>query len=171
MPDRRDSLPFFYGFRSSLPPAIIRLDGRQVAFYVTMLALISVASGLYLRQASAVASYANQIRKLEEEREWVHREIVSLRAEMAEQDSLQRCLQAGQQLGYVLPDAADQTRRLRIEYQAPQQPAADAMAGTGEGTSSGDQEQAAEPETGNVFQQLIRQFEIWIAGPPKEGNP
>ena len=164
MPDRRDPLPLFYGFRSSLPPGMIRLDSRRLAFFVIMLALLSLSSALYLRQASVAASYGSQIRKLEEKREWTHREIVSLRGQVAEQDALQRSLDVGAELGYVLPDVADQTRRLRLEYQVAE-PSSPDMASLAEGQPlPGAGDQATEEQAESVFQRLVRQFEVWISG-------
>ena len=78
MSDRRDALLFFYRRRPNDPNAGSRVPLRTLAFFGVMIVLIGLAGWLYLHQAAEVAAYAHDIRRLEHERERLHREIIAL---------------------------------------------------------------------------------------------
>ncbi|MBC7236972.1 MAG: hypothetical protein H5T69_14115 [Chloroflexi bacterium] len=100
--------------------AAMRLDGRTLAYFAAMLALIGLAGWLYLHQASEVAAYAHEIRQLEERKEALHRELIALRGQVAMLDSLERAHKIGQQAGYRLPTVAERERQFRLRYIPPQ---------------------------------------------------
>ena len=92
-----------------------RLDVRKWSMVVVGLLLFGLVGWLYLEEASGVAARGYTIRKLENDKERLRREITALRSEVAAAGSLERIRRAGEELGYVLPDATD-SARLVIEY-------------------------------------------------------
>lgn len=122
MPDRRQLTFLFYPRRPGGRSISVRVDVHMLLFFGGMIILIGLAGWLYLQQASQVAAYAHEIRQLEREKEKLHREMVALRAEVAQAGSLRRVHEVGSQLGYRLPDAAESGARLRVQYVIPPQP-------------------------------------------------
>lgn len=165
MPIQRDVLLFFYRRHPRNRPGAIRFDLRALAFFGTVLALIGLAGWLYLHQASEVAGYAHEIRELERQKERLHRELVALRAEVAVAGSLQRVQEAGVALGYVLPEATDRSRRLRLEYTAPTPSAPSATVPTPtDATLAQTGGQDSRPP--GLIQRLREQFQAWLQAPP-----
>lgn len=166
MPRGRPFLPLLYGRRLSGRSVLTKIDLRSLAFFSVMLVLTGLAGWLYLRQTSEVAAYAHEIRELEAQKERLHRQIVSLRAEVALLGSLQRVQAEGARLGYRLPEASDTAHRLRLVYQ-PSQPTPASASASGEGEPS-----AASGPRGprwsvrEVFQRLWTQFQEWLESPP-----
>lgn len=161
---QRDALPFFYRPWSGSQGIMTRVGARKLAFLIALLIIIALAIWLYLRMASEVAHYAHEIRELEREKERLHRQITVLRAEVAMLGSADRIYRAGQEMGYVLPEASDVTRRTRIEYQPPQ--ALFDQAGASKAAAAGSKTMI-EPATGvaGIWRQLVGQFEAWIGAP------
>lgn len=166
MPRGRPFLPLLYGRRLSGRSVLTKVDLRSLAFFSVMLILTGLAGWLYLRQTSEVAVYAHEIRELEAQKERLHRQIVSLRAEVALLGSLQRVHAEGARLGYHLPEASDATRRLRLVYQPPQP--------TPTGISApGEDESALGAKTSRwsvkeIGRSLWLQFREWLASPLEE---
>ncbi len=95
-----------------------RVDVRMVAFFAVVLLLLALAGWLYLRQSSEVAELASGIRQLELDKEARHRELVTLRGQVAMLGSLKRVLIEGSEMGYSLPDIASGTGTMVIECSA-----------------------------------------------------
>ncbi len=91
-----------------------RVDMRVVLFFALMLIVLGLAGWLYLRQSSEVALLASQVREQQIRKEELHRELVTLNAEVAMLGSLKRVLQHGIEEGYQLADASDASRHLSI---------------------------------------------------------
>ena len=168
-------MPLLYGPRLDGRSVLTKVDLRSLAFFSVMLLLIGLAGWLYLRQASEVAAYAHEIRELEADKERLHREITSLRAEVAMQGALQRVYVVGAQLGYHLPDTSDTSRRLRLVYQPPK--IATALPGAGHEAGPSSDSNAEEPQTpgpvggGNLFQRLLAHLREWIQSPLGDSRP
>jgi len=163
VPIQRDVLLFFYKQRPRHRPGAIRLDPRTLAFFGTILVLLGLAGWLYLTQSSQVARYAYEIRTLERQKERLHRELVALRGEIALAESLQRVQEAGAALGYVLPEAKDSSRRLRLEYQPPTPtPVAATPVPGGRPAGEGSTPQQG---SGGWLQRLWAQFQTWLHTP------
>ncbi len=163
MPRGRPFLPLLYGRRLVGRSVLTKVDLRSLAFFSVMLVLTGLAGWLYLRQTSEVAAYAHEIRELEAQKERLHRQIVSLRAEVALLGSLQRVYAEGARLGYRLPEASDTAHRLHLVYQPPQ-PTPVGASSAEEGELSG--ASGLRPPwrgLGEVFQRLWVQFREWLA--------
>lgn len=91
-----------------------RVDMRVVLFFGVVLILLGLAGWLYLRQSSEVAQLASQVREQQLRKEELHRELVTLNAEVAMLGSLKRVLYHGIERGYQLSDASDASRQLSI---------------------------------------------------------
>ena len=164
MTRRHNTLPFFYRPWSSSRRIITRVRARKLAFLIALLVIIALAIWLYLRMASEVAHYAHEIRELEREKERLHRQITVLRAEVALLGSVERIYRAGQEMGYILPEASDATRRTRIEYQ-PQQTLSE-RADVSQATSSGSKAKTGSAAgIAGLWERLVAQFEAWIGAP------
>ena len=100
----RERVLILYGRRQGGGAA--RVDLRMIAFFAVVLLLLVLAGWLYLRQASEVAALASEIRELELDKESRHRELVTLRGQVAMLGSLKRVLNEGLTMGYTMPDAA-----------------------------------------------------------------
>lgn len=167
---RRSGSPFFYVRRREGRPGGARVDMYNLVFFGAVLALLALASFLYLRQSSEVATYARDIRELQRQMEWLHREITTLKTEVAMAGSLTRTLELGQQMGYRLPDAGDADRRLRIEYQVPPRPGRDEVS-----TPNIDEPlvsfwQDPRAYLAGQFQRLLQQMAAWLEAPVSEGS-
>lgn len=150
---------------STVAKGLIRIDVRSVAFFGVLLALIGLGGWLYLQQASEVASLAHEIRVLERDKERLHREITALQGEVAMLGSLERVLEAGAQLGYVMPEAFDQERRLRVVYEPLAEPTAipDAIMPASAPTTP--QEALTAGGAEGFVQRMVEQLREWIATP------
>jgi hypothetical protein len=91
-----------------------RVDMRVVLFFGVVLVLLGLAGWLYLRQSSEVAQLASEVREQQLRKEDLHRELVTLNAEVAMLGSLQRVRHYGIEKGYRLANAGDATRQLSI---------------------------------------------------------
>ncbi|MEA3408325.1 MAG: hypothetical protein U9R48_09650 [Chloroflexota bacterium] len=114
MPERRKELLVFYE-RTRRRISMDKVKPRTLAYFSVMLLLIGLAGGLYLHQASEVAAYAKEIRRLQTRKDRLHRELVVLEGEAAVLGSLERVMRSGKDLGYHFPEAADVEKRLTIE--------------------------------------------------------
>jgi hypothetical protein len=169
MSKRRDALPFFYKTWANGRLVTTRLDLRNLAFFAIVLTLIALASWLYLRQASDVAAYAHEIRELERDKERLHREITALRAEVAQLGALERVARAGRELGYTLPDAADKTRRVRVEYQPPQPISVTLSAQAEFSVTLGTTLEGPGVRAKGLLDRLIEQLRLWLETPQGVG--
>lgn len=165
MPIQRDVLLFFYKRRPRHRPGAIRLDPRTLAFFGTILVLLGLAGWLYLTQSSQVARYAHEIQVLERRKERLHRELVALRGEVALAGSLQRVQEAGVALGYILPEAKDTSRRLRLEYQPPTPAPVAANVTVVPGNQSTPEETSSQRGSQGWLQRLWDQFQTWLHTP------
>ena len=160
MSSKRDHLLFFWRRRTGNRPPQIRVDPRTLAYFGAMLALVSLAGWLYVRQASEVASYARDLRQLEQRKERLRREIIARRAVAAMAGSLDRVLSDGRQWGYDLPGADDDERRLTLEYEPLELPRDEPEPTAGALSTTADMgEEKGLPE------QLLEQLEGWLASP------
>ena len=154
--------PFSYrpGRRDDLPP-LIRIDARTLAYFAVMLVLLWLAGWLYLRQTSEVALYSHEIRALLGHKEQLRRDMIVLRADIAQAGSLQSLQAAAVEWGYTLPAASDPRRQLRLVVPvAPTAPAAAPLAATPTPPQAAPQPDAGR---GNVagWMQTLRQ---WVQG-------
>jgi len=97
--------------------AVLRLDRRALIYFAAMVLLIGLAGWLYLHQTSTVAGYAHDIRTLEESKEVLHRELVSLRGNVAMLGSLERIRAVGREMGYSLPPVTEADRFMYIDIE------------------------------------------------------
>lgn len=164
MTRRRNTLPFFYKPWSSSRHIMTRVRARKLAFLIALLVIIALAIWLYLRMASEVAHYAHEIRELEREKERLHRQITVLRAEIALLGSTERIYRAGQEMGYILPEASDTTRRTRIEYQ-PQQALSERADASQAAASGAKTRTVSTSGIVGLWERLVAQFEAWIGAP------
>jgi len=164
MPDRRQLTFLFYPRRPGGRSISVRVDVHMLLFFGGMIVLIGLAGWLYLHQASQVATYSHEIRQLEREKEKLHREMIALRAEVAQAGSLKRVQEMGAQLGYRLPDAQDTGARLRLEYVIPPQPTPTLSLPLG----AAPPDALAEPE--GFLERLGRQLDEW-AQPLEDDDP
>ena len=118
MPRSRDALLLVYKRRRGARLPLVRASPYRVLYFASMLILIGLAGWLYLHQASQVAVHAREIRRQEWEKEWLHRDMVALQAEIAMLGSLERLQAIATEHGYTLPEATDAQRRLRLLYVA-----------------------------------------------------
>ena len=165
MSTNRDRLLLFWRRRPGDRPPLVRIDLRTVAFFGVMLVLIGLAGWLYLRQATEVSSYERDIRRLEQRRDRLRREIVALRAETGILGSLDRVQAAGAEWGYRLPSATDSQRRIRLEYAPIELPSGEPEQMLADATPAADVE-----EDKGVLQHLREQFESWLSSPMAESR-
>ena len=100
--------------RTGDQPPLVRIDPHTLGYFTVILILLGLAGWLYLHQASQVATYAHQIRRLEHDKERLHREMIALRAQVAEAGALTRLLEQAPE-GYSLPQVSESDRMLIIE--------------------------------------------------------
>lgn len=162
MPERRKDLLVFYE-RTRRRISMDKVKPRTLAYFSMMLLLIGLAGGLYLRQASEVATYAKEIRHLQTRKEHLHRELVILQGEIALLGSLERVDQAGEKMGYHLPEAADVGERLYIECTPT--PTAPRAFGSSE---DGDKRGLGVKNT--FWNNLVEQFYQWFESPVERGR-
>lgn len=163
--DRREGPPLFVRPRKRVTAGLIRVDVRSLTFFAVLLALIGLGGWLYLQQASEVASLAHEIRVLEREKERYHREITALRGEVAMLGSLDRVLEAGTQLDYVMPDAFDRQRRRHVVYEPIPTPAQEAVAPEETAEATAPAPVLYEDRAHGLVQRLVDQMRAWLATP------
>ncbi len=117
--ERDDSLLILRGGVRGKKFVGLRVEVRPVLFGLVASILVALAGWLYLEQASRVIAQAHEILLLEQEKENLTHEIVSLQAEIARLGALQRILREGEHIQYRLPEAGDRTQRLYLDL-APQ---------------------------------------------------
>ena len=110
MSDRRSAFPFLHGGQPAALPPGTRATPSALVYLFTLLAIIGLAGWLYLQQASQAATYAREISDLSLEKEQLHRDIVALRAQVAELGSWDRILRVGEEYGYALVSSSDAGR-------------------------------------------------------------
>ena len=116
MPGSRDALLLVYKRRRGARLPLVRASPYRVLYFASMLVLIALAGWLYLHQASEVAAQAREIRRQEWEKEWLHRDMVALQADIAMLGSLERLQAVAREHGYTLPEITDTKRRMEIRY-------------------------------------------------------
>ncbi|MBM3190173.1 MAG: hypothetical protein FJZ90_15810 [Chloroflexi bacterium] len=161
MSKRRDVLLLSYKRRRGGELPVVRASPYRVIYFATMLVLIGLAGWLYLHQASQVAAYARTIREQEWEKERLHRDMVALRAEIAQLRSFTRLQEFAERHGYELPSARERSRSLALVFEAPSEPVA----------SPGESPLIPElaPEVARGFlRQVVAEFEQWLRTPVEE---
>jgi hypothetical protein len=160
MHDRQNRLFFFSRRQGDLPP-LIRVEPRTFAYFAVILVLVGLAGWLYLQQASQVALHAHEIRQIQQHKERLRREIIALRAEVAQYGALERIAEAAQTKGYSLPSATERSRLVLLEV-----PMA-APTGSPEPGRLQAAPNAAGPQPG-FWQHLLEQFRSWLT-PSEQG--
>ena len=161
MPKERKDLLFFYE-RTRRRISMDRVKPRTLAYFSVMLLLIGLAGGLYLHQASEVAGYAKEIRRLQMRKERVHRELVVLEGEAALLGSLNRVMEVGKDLGYRLPEAAAVEEHIYVECTPTpaRQVAVPALEG-----DLGNSDEVASHINNTIWKDLVSQFYLWFRSP------
>lgn len=144
-----------------------RIKPHTLAYFSLMLLLIGLAGGLYLHQASEVAAYAREIRRLQMRKEVLHRELVVLQGEVAIQGSLERVYQAGKDLGYRFPEATDVEERIYIEC-TPTPAVRRAFGSLGREVTGSDE--AGLDVKNRSWENLVEQFYLWLESPAERGR-
>jgi hypothetical protein len=139
-----------------------RVKPRTLAYFSVMLFLIGLAGGLYLHQASEVAGYAKEIRRLQMRKERIHRELVILEGEAALLGSLDRVMRVGKDLGYRLPEAATVKDHVYVECTPtpPAQVSIPALEGDAESS-----DEIALHINNTIWKDLVSQFYLWFQSP------
>ncbi len=159
---RNDLLVFYERTRRRI--SMDKVKPRTLVYFSMMLLLIGLAGGLYLRQASEVAAYAKEIRYLQMRKERLHRDLVVLQGEVALLGSLERVYQAGEDLGYRFPEAADVKERLHIEC-TPTPAVQRAFGSRGRG---GDSDRVGLNVKNTFWGSLVEQFYLWVESPAEQ---
>ncbi|MFP3896289.1 MAG: hypothetical protein ACLFV5_05575 [Anaerolineales bacterium] len=166
MPEKRKDLLVFYE-RTRRRISLDRVKPHTLAYFSLMLLLIGLAGGLYLHQASQVAAYAREIRRLQMRKEVLHRELVILQGEVAALGSLERVHRVGKDLGYRFSEAADVQERLYIECTP-------TPARRGDFGSLGKEATGFKEAGLNVknrsWKNLVEQFYLWFESPAEQGR-
>lgn len=91
-----------------------RYELGQYALFTVLLLLLALAGWLYMETTTAADAASIEILHLVHTREALRRDIVVLRAKLAQAESLQRINREADERGYLVVDAADETRHLPI---------------------------------------------------------
>ncbi len=167
---RRDTVPVLYSRRVESRIRAGRVNLRSVAFVGATMGLIALAGALYLQQASRVASYAHEIRKLESQKERLRSEIMVLRAESAALGSLARVTIMGESLGYFVPSSSDSAYRLQVEYVTGNaEEAAEGAPSYAVDGPRGPGTDAPAPSKRGVFERLFVDLQDWLENGPSSG--
>jgi len=158
MPGRRDALTMLYRRRLA-GGRPTRIEPRVLAYFGVMLVLIGLAGSLYLYQSSEVAAYSREIRELEVKKERLRHSLVSLQAEAASLGALSRVRGFADELGYVLPEAGDTTRRLHTTVTLPTKGAGQTAAAVAPEST-----QVDTPESGTLSR-MMTSFRRWMEEP------
>jgi hypothetical protein len=167
MTDGRTPTPFFHLSQVVGRTGGTRVDLRRWAYAGLVLALLGLAGWLYLEQATEVASYGYEVRRLQDEKERLRRELTSLRAQVAVAGSLERLEALGAELGYVLPEATDPARRLVVSYRLPEEEAAGDAANAGGAANAGSADVGGEvPSLEGRVRGLVGRLGEWFGVEP-----
>ena len=165
MTDGRTPTPFFPISQVVGRTGGTRVDVRRWAYAGLVLALLGLAGWLYLEQATEVASYGYAVRRLQDDKERLRRELTSLRAQVAGAGSLARLEALGAELGYVLPEATDTSRRLVIAYRVPE-----AEAPLSNAVHTDATQEAAGPGVARFVRGLVGRLGEWFGVEPAAGG-
>ena len=147
---------------SSLPrQAVVRLNPGIASSWGHFLEF-GLLGWLYLLQASQVAGYAHDIRTLQLEKERLHRDSIVLRGRVAVIGSLERVRAAAEDLGYALPDAADSSRHLVLEYEPPEGPEGGTVLPEGDADRASPPPPEADSASGGLLRPLWADFVDWL---------
>ena len=160
MSQDRSQAPYIPSTQPHTIRPVAQMEYRRLGLIAVGLVLAALAAGLYLRQASTVATYAHDIRELEARKELLRYDIQALRAEAGQLGSLERLQLAAQQMGYHQLAVTDSQHRQTVTY--PLQPSPEGR-GQGEGISSANTSLAQEP---NLFRRLWLRFQAWLRAEP-----
>ena len=166
MTDRQSFLPFLYGRQPGIRPSGSNASPTGLFYLATMITLIGLAGWLYLHQASQSATYAREIRDLAQVKERLHRDIVALRAEVAELGAYKRILDVGDARGYAIPSVTDPSGYVVVQYMPPSTVAESPVAGVradsrppaSRGTALGQ----------DLARRLVDELESWLSPPGTE---
>ena len=167
MTDRQSFLPFLYGRQPGIRPSGSNASPTGLFYLATMITLIGLAGWLYLHQASQSATYAREIRDLAQVKERLHRDIVALRAEVAELGAYKRVLDIGEARGYAMPSVAEPSRYVVVPYHAP-------LPEASEPSVAGIRVEVRRPAshgTGlgrDLIRSLVDELESWLSPPGTE---
>ena len=166
MSQDRSQAPYIPSTQPHTISPVAQMEYRRLGLIAVGLVLAALAAGLYLRQASTVATYAHDIRELEARKELLRYDIQALRAEAGQLGSLERLQLAAQQMGYHQLAVTDRQHRQTVTY--PLQPSPDGRGQgegiwQGEGISSANTSLAQEP---NLFRRLWLRFQAWLRAEP-----
>jgi hypothetical protein len=132
-----------------------------MAYFTVILVLVGLAGWLYLYQASQVALYAHEIRQIQQDKEWLRREIIALRAQVAQYGALEHVMDVAQAKGYSLPSATDRTKLIILDVPVIEPTAAPVPGGS----QAGPQTRSA-PRS--FWGELLDQFRAWMS-PAEQG--
>ncbi|MHB1354925.1 MAG: hypothetical protein ACYCZF_02995 [Anaerolineae bacterium] len=161
MSQDRNQVPYIPNVQPYTINPTTQMEYRRLAIIAVGLVLAALAAGLYLRQASTVATYAHDIRELEVRKEKLRYEIQALRADSGRLGSLERLLAAAQQMGYHQLAASDDQNRQTVTY--PLQPSSGDR-GLGEEISTSAKTNQA--QEANLFRRLWQRFQAWLRADP-----
>ena len=170
MADSQTPTPFFHISQVVGRTGGTRVDVRRWAYAGLVLALLGLAGWLYLEQATEVASYGYEVRRLQDEKERLRRELTALRAQVAVAGSLERLEALGAELGYVLPEATDPARRLVVAYHLPGEDTAGVADGGAGSTESTAPSEAQGPGPARFVRGLVGRLGEWFGVEPPEGE-
>ncbi len=161
---RPDSIVPFYLYGGHKAPSVTsRFSVRSVLLWSAALALIGLVSWLYLLQASQVATYAYEIRTLQQDTEHLRRQIAILGGQVAQAASLERVHQVAETWEYSLPKGGDPFRRMTLSYVP--LPAAVAKAQPNAAALSDD----SLLPPGRLFDRLNAQLRAWFRSAEESG--
>ena len=167
MSQDRSQSPYIPSTQPHMISPVAQMEYRRLGLIAVGLVLVALAAGLYLRQASTVATYAHDIRQLEARKEQLRYEIQALRAQAGQLGSLERLQTTAQQMGYHQLLANDLQHRQTVMY--PQQPSHEGR-GQGEGIWQGEvistTASASQVQETNLFQRLWQRFQAWLRAEP-----
>ena len=159
MSQDRSQVPYIPSTQPHTISQAAQMEYRRLALMAVGLVLVALAGGLYLRQASTVATYAHGIRELEVRKEQLRYEIQALRADAAQLGSLERLQAAAQQLGYHQLAANDNQHHLQLTYPAP-------AAISGSTDQIANTTATSQAQETNLFRRLWQRFQAWLRADP-----
>jgi cell division protein FtsB len=161
MVQRRDRSPLVYIQRFNAKAGLPRLEVRSIVFFIGLLFVVGLAGWLYLHQASEVAAYMQQIRRLQGENEALQQEILALRSDVAVLGSLSHVQELGVSKGYLAPPSSGTSGYLLLPYRlsdVADVPALEASSGT-QGPLSPD----GGVDAKGLGRRLVDQLKVWMS--------